>query len=102
MSASIGSGQIRRVMVPLDLQKTYEFVVSQGGDRWRELVLLIDCYKANVEELERVNQALHDAGIDHPQGARGVEDLAHLHQSALEGRREAQHELSEYKKAHPE
>lgn len=35
-----------------------------------------------IRELARVNEHLKAAGIEHPTGARGVEDLAGLYESA--------------------
>ncbi|MFI7698047.1 hypothetical protein [Nonomuraea sp. NPDC049480] len=49
-------------------------------------------------ELDAVNEALHKAGIDYPQGARGIRDLHNAFQGALEARKEALEELRALKR----
>ncbi|WP_435113972.1 hypothetical protein [Nocardiopsis synnemataformans] len=41
-------------------------------------------FAETVAELERVNEVLHEAGFDWPQGARGVRDLAVKHSGMTE------------------
>ncbi|WP_174545576.1 hypothetical protein [Nocardiopsis dassonvillei] len=48
-------------------------------------------------ELDRVDQALRDAGIEYPLGARGVRDLVNQRNGAWEARDEALSELRKYK-----
>ena len=48
-----------------------DFEINEAFIRLRHLILT----KAD-HDLSRVNQVLHENGIDHPQGAAGVSDLA--------------------------
>ncbi|WP_304455960.1 hypothetical protein [Nocardiopsis sp. YSL2] len=48
-------------------------------------------------ELDRIDQALRDAGIEYPLGARGVRDLANQRDGADEARDEALAKLRRYK-----
>jgi hypothetical protein len=98
----VSGDTIKRVMVAMDVDRLRRLYESQDTQIGRETAALIQAYQANVAELEQVNQHLGDAGIDYPLGARGVEDLAQLREGQKEATAEAQYELAEYKRAHPE
>ncbi|WP_433513821.1 hypothetical protein ACQP2T_61455 [Nonomuraea sp. CA-143628] len=89
-------------MAPLNAEQA----AAQLGirDKYRDLFVLLvgrmqepAAHEAELArlrgELDAVNEALRKAGIDYPQGARGIRDLYNAFQGALDARDEAKDKL---------